>query len=93
MCIVVVYICWFDFCYFVIFSTITNPDPDDDNGIADEGAEDKEDTSKNPDDNSCDIVSIFRSAGDNIVECVDEDEDCGDELLVYPATFTESSWV
>ena len=58
---------------------IHNSDPDDDNGIADEGAKDKEDTSENPDDNSCDIVSIFRSTGDNIVECVDEDEDCGDE--------------
>ena len=56
-----------------------NSDPDDDNGIADEGAKDKEDTSENPDDNRCDIVSVFRSVGDDIVERVDQNEDRGDE--------------
>ena len=58
---------------------IHNSDPDDDNGIADKGTEDKKDTPKHPDDNSCDIVSIFRSVGDDIVERVDQNKDRGDD--------------
>ena len=54
-------------------------DPDDYSGITDEGTEHKEDTSNHPVGNSCDIVGIFGSAGDNIVVCVYENEDRGDE--------------
>ena len=56
-----------------------NSQPGDDNGITDERTEHKEDTSNHPEGNSCDIVSIFRGGGDDIVEEVDEDKDCGDE--------------
>ena len=65
---------------------IHNSDPDDDNGIADEGAEDEEDAPENPDDNSCDVVRIFRSVGDDIVERVDQNKDRGDDE-------TTSGWV
>ena len=58
---------------------IHNSDRDDDNGIADESTKDKEDTAKHPDDNSCDIVSIFRSVGDDIVKGIDKNQDRGDD--------------
>ena len=73
-------------CYFVIFSVINNSDPDDDNGIAEEGAKDEEYTSEHPRDNSCNIVSILGSVGDDIVERVDQNEDRGDDE-------TTSGWV
>ena len=56
-----------------------NPQPGDDNGITDERTEHKENAAKDPEDNGRDVVSIFGSVGDDIVEGVDEDEDCGDE--------------
>ena len=76
-----IYIDRVDFCYIVIFTMIMNhnPDPDDDNGIAEEGAKDKEHTSENPGDNSCDIVSILGSVGDDIVERVDQNKESSDE--------------
>ena len=89
LCFNIIHINWFHRYSFVFHYS----NPDDYSSITNEGTEHKEDTSNHPEGNSCDIVSIFGSAGDNIVECVDKDEDCGDELLVYPATFTESSWV
>ena len=61
------------------FNLIHNSDPDDDSGIADKSTKDKEDTPKHPDDNSSDIVSIFRSVGDDIVKHVDKNKKCGDE--------------
>ena len=60
--------------FVVLFS-----DPDDYSSITDEGTEHKEDTSNHPEGNSCDIVSILRGVGDDIVEEVDKDKDCGDE--------------
>ena len=56
--------------FVVLFS-----DPDDYSSITEEGTEHKEDTSNHPEGNSCDIVSIFRGGGDDIVEEVDKDKD------------------
>ena len=64
---------------FLSFSMINQPHPYDNKRITKQGTKYKEDTSKNPKNNSRNMVCIFGSAGNNIGEDADEHQDRGDE--------------
>ena len=64
---------------FLSFSMINKSHSYDNKCITKQGIKYKENTPKNPKNNSRNMVCIFRSAGNNICEDADEYQDRGDE--------------